>query len=147
MQRAKDGTIMTKDHVCEFCAKPLEVDTYEWKDAKQEVREDEHFHPEKYATLPCEHPDTCSCGGITRAERIQSAAEYNYLWGRFYASVQNLVVDMIHCGITKDEARDKLVDVTKGLFTDGWIWIDTAVPCPDNQSWLQATHPDNGGNN
>ena len=135
--------MVNKDHVCEFCAKPLEVDTYEWKDAKQEVREDEHFHPEKYATLPCEHPDTCSCGGITRAERLQESMETHYLWGRFYASAQNLIVDMMHSGITKDQAREKLIHSTEGLFTDGWQWIDTAVPCPDNQTWFQAIHRGN----
>ena len=123
----------TKNHKCEFCGKPIEIETYEWKDAKIDCRNEEQSKPELYATSD----------GITRAERLQESMETHYLWGRFYASAQNLIVDIIHSGITEDQAREKLIDSTEGLFTDGWQWIDTAVPCPDNQTWLQAIHRGN----
>ena len=123
----------TKNHKCEFCGKPIEIETYEWKDAKIDCRNEEQSKPELYATSD----------GITRAERLQESMETHYLWGRFYASAQNLIVDMIHSGITEYQAREKLIDSTEGLFTDGWQWIDTAVPCPDNQTWFQAIHRGN----
>ena len=123
----------TKNHKCEFCGKPIEIETYEWKDAKIDCRNEEQSKPELYETSD----------GITRAERLQESMETHYLWGRFYASAQNLIVDMIHCGITEDQAREKLIHSTEGLFTDGWQWIDTAVPCPDNQTWFQAIHRGN----
>ena len=40
----------TKNHKCEFCGKPIEIETYEWKDAKIDCRNEEQSKPELYAT-------------------------------------------------------------------------------------------------
>ena len=128
--------MVTKDHRCEYCAKPVEVETYEWKDAKIDCREEQLSDPEKYAADPCED-EGCDCGGITRAEKLQSNMEYHYLWGRFYAGIQNIACDMIHVGMSKDEVREKLQSSFDSLFEQSWVILD-AVECPTRESWHQA---------
>ncbi len=119
---------MVTEKSCEWCGKPL-AHEYTWGDARQVTEWERETYPERFE------------GETSKSDMNRTATESNYLYGRVIHSIQDLIDDIIHSGVPKNEVAGIITETITSTIT-GHIQETKADSCPEDLSWNALTRED-----